>query len=253
MTWTVGRIPRGGVFTPSGNALPATPTGAKVPAGAVLHRELTRASHWDVEVEGFLTEPGGVGPGGEPIVRSTLLDDQNSNPGANDAERTDLRAGDVPLGSTRCMDFYMRTNALPSNYASQGGFLMIGPHEIHGNTLPQATVQPQIGGSGWYPQWAGQHIFEANAGLAQHDFYPVGAIDLGNWHRWTFIIKYANDNTGYAELYRDDVLVFSKYGYATTGEAQGGYWKLAHYRNPEMTGTSQYDLSGCRIYRVGAL
>ena len=269
MTWSVGRGPRRGAFTggpggpgsgSGGSNGPTMPTGVMgPPAGATLLSDLTTAAAWTPEVDGFLTQPAGIGPGGDPVVRSTLQDGQNSNPGTGQTgvERNDVRWGDIPLGSTRHMTWYQRMVQHATGIETAGGYYLLGPCEIHSTstTLDQAPVQLHLGtGANWHPPGsAGNFMFESNGGSAQHDFVTVGLADIGVWHQVRLSIKFTNDNTGYTELWWDGVKKFGKYNFPTTLEAVPGYGKFGHYRSSEINGTAIFEVSGCRVWKEGSL
>ena len=224
------------------------PEGMQPPAGSTLEHNMSALSAW-AQYQGdnaTVAQLSGPGPGGDVILRNTLVDGQRPDWDDVGNERSDLTGPDVPLNSVRWMIFYMRVVQMPD--LSGGGHFMLGPHEIHGHALPQATVQPQIGTAAWHPPGSyGRHIFEANAGSASHDLYDVGPVDVGNWHQWKMGIYYTQSSSGWCELWRDGVKVYQKNG-VTTGEANSGYWKFANYRGANINGPSIYEISGCRIY-----
>lgn len=258
MTWTVGRGPQNGsvsITTTTPVVDPPAPTGMTPPAGAVLNDDLTLLSAWYQQNGSNLTQLAAptVGPGGDPILRNTLVDGQRNAdiPDGTDVERSDGSYVGVPVGSVRWMIWWMRVNELPANLGD-GGWHMLGPCEIHGNTLPQAPVQPLIGAANQNIALRGRHCFDISAGSATPAPVDAAPVDIGNWHQWKFGIFYTQSSSGWAEVWRDDVRVIRKDG-PTTGEASSGYWKWANYRGSGMTGRSQYDISGVRVYRVGAL
>jgi hypothetical protein len=202
-----------------------------------LVRDLSSASLWSEENGGHLQELAAKGPGGEPVLRSTLVDGQ-TGAGSNYSERNDLQGGMVPLGSIRWMTWNERFVKMPQT--DLDSWQLIGPNEIHGQTLSQATVMPQVGADG-------RRRLNANAGLPQARNFDLGQIVLNEWHQYKFGIHYTQGNDGWLELWKDGVRVVRVDG-PTTSEPLDGYWKFGHYRNAAINGTSIYDVSGVRIY-----
>lgn len=227
---------------------PVTTPTMEPPAGAVPERDLTRASAWTSENGGFLTEPGGqFGPDGDIVLRSTLVDGQtgaSSGGPVNLSERNDMRAGDVPLGSVRWVTWHERFVQMPTT--DLDSWQLIAPCEIHGNTLTQATLMMQVSASK-------HRILNANAGRPEWRWVDLGPIVLGEWHQYKLGLKYVDDDSGWLELWRDGELMASYPGEPTTTEHLAGYWKFGHYRNQDIDGTSIYEVSGVRRYRVGGL
>jgi len=208
------------------------------PAGATLIKDLSRASYWTPENGGYLDELAEKGPGDEPVLRSTLVDGQTVAGSTVPTERNDLRAGDVPLGSTRWMVWYERFVKMPTS--NLDSWQLIGPNEIHGHTLSQATVMPQVGADR-------RRLLNANAGRPAARYFDVSPIVLDRWHQYKFGIHYTQGDNGWLELWRDGARVVRVEG-PTTTEPYSGYWKFGHYRDANINGTSIYDISGTRIY-----
>lgn len=205
--------------------------------GARLVRDLTELEFWDPENAGYLERLDEVGPGGDPVLRSVLVDGQGSS-GQDGVERNDLQGGEVPLGSTRWMEWNERFVQLPDTGLDR--FQIIGPSEIHGHTLSQATVMPEV-----TPDK--RRRFNLNAGRPETRYFDVGPIVLGEWSSYKFGIRYTEGDDGWVELWRDGVRVLRVDG-PTTTEPYAGYWKFGHYRNAAIDGTSIYDVSGVRVY-----
>jgi len=208
------------------------------PAGATLVRNLSRASHWAPENGGYLNELAEKGPGGEPVLRSTLVDGQTGAGSTVPNERNDLQGGTVPLGSVRWMIWHERFVKLPTTDLDR--WQVIGPNEIHGRTLDQATVMPEVSADK-------RRRLNANAGRSTTRYFDLGPIVLGEWHQYKFGIYYTQGSNGWIELWKDGVRVMRVEG-PTTTEPYSGYWKFGHYRNAAIDGTSIYDVSGTRIY-----
>ncbi len=219
--------------------VPTTAKSMRPPAGSTLVRDLSRAGSWTSENGGSLKQLAIKGPGGDPVLRSTLFDGQTGASGSVPSERNDLKGGAVPLGSVRWMVWHERFIKMPSTKLDS--WQLIGPNEIHGYTLSQATVMPQVGADG-------RRRLNANAGRPAARNFDLGRIVLGRWHRYKMGIHYTNKSTGWLELWRDGVRVVRLKG-PTTTEARDGYWKFGHYRNAKINGTSVFDVSGVRIYR----
>lgn len=208
------------------------------PAGATLVRDLSRASYWSPENGGYLDELAERGPGNDPVLRSTLVDGQTGAGSAASNERNDLQGGTVPLGSIRWMTWHERFVKMPTT--NLDSWQLIGPSEIHGQTLSQATVMPEVGADK-------RRRLNANAGRPESRRFDLGRIVLGEWHQYKFGIHYTQGSDGWLELWKDGVRVVRVDG-PTTTEPYAGYWKFGHYRNAGINGTSIYDVSGTRIY-----
>jgi hypothetical protein len=201
-------------------------------------RNLSRASHWAPENGGYLNELAEKGPGGEPVLRSTLVDGQTGAGSTVPNERNDLQGGTVPLGSVRWMIWHERFVKLPTTDLDR--WQVIGPNEIHGRTLDQATVMPEVSANK-------RRRLNANAGRSTTRYFDLGPIVLGKWHQYKFGIHYTQRSNGWIKLWKDGVRVMRVEG-PTTTEPYSGYWKFGHYRNAAIDGTSIYDVSGTRIY-----
>lgn len=217
-----------------------TGTSMAAPTGSTLIRDLTKALMWTQEVDGRLDELSETGPGGKPVLRSTLVDGQNSNPfpGAGDVERNDMQGGEVPLGSVRWMTWNERFVKMPD--MNMDRWQLIGPNEIHGHTLPQATVMPEVGPDK-------RRRLNANAGRLYTRYFDLGAIELNKWSSYKFGIHYTQGNDGWIEMWRDGVRMMRVEG-PTTTEARPGYWKFGHYRHANINGSSIYDVSDVRVF-----
>lgn len=214
------------------------PLVAKPPTGAALHRDLTRAAGWQPENSGSLSELAETGPAGDPVLRSTLIDGQTGASSGNlPSERNDLQAGDVPLGSVRWVSWWERFVTLPDTDVDS--WQLIGP-EIHGHTLPQATLMLLVGADK-------RRRMNANAGRPAARNFDLGPITPGTWRHYLLGVRYTADADGWLELHQDGQRVVRVEG-PTTTEQRPGYWKLGHYRNAAIDGPSVYDISGCRIY-----
>ena len=227
--------------TPSPTATPTT-TPMEPPAGSSLVRDLSTADAWAPENEGYLDQLSENGPGGDPVLRSTLVDGQTGAGSGYPSERNDLQGGTVPLNSVRWMVWYERFIQMPDTNLDR--WQVIGPNEIHGETLDQATVMPEVSP-------AKHRRLNANAGRPNTRYFDLGEIVPGEWHQYKMGVFYTNQNTGWLELWRDGERVVRVTGEPTTLEARNGYWKFGHYRNAEIDGTSVYDVSGVRIYTGG--
>jgi hypothetical protein len=220
-------------------AATTTPPGTMdPPAGATLVRDLTQANSWSKEGDGHLDQQSENGPGGQPVLRSTLVDGQTGAPSGIPSERNDLQGGTVPLESTRWMVWYERFIQLPTTNIDD--WQILGPNEIHGETLSQATMMPEISATK-------TRRLNANAGRPAAHYYNVGNIVMGQWYQMKFGIHYTQNSNGWFELWRDGVRVVRVDG-ATTTENQAGYWKFGNYRNAAINGDTVYDISGCKIY-----
>jgi hypothetical protein len=220
------------------------------PAGVSLLSNMSALSSWGTEDANMnsITTESGTGPGGDPILRNTLVDGQKASWDPVDNERSDRQGPTVPNGSVRWMLWYERMIQVPTNLDA-GGWMMMGPNEVHGQTLNQATFMPLVGTAWSNPPSGllGRKILAANAGRDTHVYYDVGTLDLGNWHQYKFGVFYTQTSGGWFELWRDGVRVIRFDGITTT-EAADGYWKFANYRAAFLTGNSTYDISGCRVY-----
>lgn len=205
--------------------------------GAALVRDLTEVSLWDPENAGRLEALDEVGPDGEPVLRSVLVDGQGST-GQDGIERNDLQGGEVPLGSVRWIEWNERFVELPDTDLDR--FQLIGPSEIHGHTLSQATVMPEV-----TPDK--RRRFNLNAGRPDTRYFDAGPIVPGEWSSYRLGIRYTEGDDGWIEVWRDGERVVRVDG-PTTTEPYAGYWKFGHYRNAAIDGTSVYDVSGVRIY-----
>ncbi len=229
----------GGASVKFGTASPTSPPGSMdPPAGSTLIRDLTRASNWDSESGATLTEPVGTGPSGLAVLRNTLVDGQTGASSGQPSERNDLQGGDVPLGSTRWMVWYERFVELPTT--SLDRWQILGPNEIHGETLDQATAMPEVSP-------AKTRRLNANAGRPTTRYFEVGPIVLGQWYQMKFGIHYTQGNDGWIELWRDGQKIVRNDGPTTTENADG-YWKFGNYRNADINGRTVYDISGCKVY-----
>ena len=234
----------------------AVPAGSfmTAPAGATLIADLSQVSAWNIdESPSTFTAPAvqsGTGPEGHPILRSTLVDGQRATWDPTSNERNDITMNnpdgrqDVPLGATRTMLWHERFVQMPTTSST---WQLIGPAEIHGSTLPQATVMFEV-----LPT-SKNRGFIADGGSATYTRRDLGPVVLNRWYNMRLDVFYTNQNTGWVKVWRDGAVVYERTGFATTGEAGAGYWKWAHYRNASINGTSVFDLSGCRLYRVGAI
>jgi hypothetical protein len=173
-------------------------------------------------------------------LRNTLVDGQVGAPSGQPSERNDLTAGDVPLGSTRWMIWYERFVQLPNT--SLDRWQILGPSEIHGQTLDQATFMPEISPDK-------HRRLNANAGRPTTRYFDIGAITIGKWYQVKIGIHYTQGNDGWIEWWQDGTRVVRVDG-PTTTENHSGYWKFGNYRNADINGTTQYDISGCRLYSI---
>ncbi len=232
------RVTQHVVRAPVATSTPTPGSSMAPPAGATLVKNLSRASYWERENGGSLKELAEKGPGNEPVLRSTLVDGQTGAGSAAPNERNDLTGGTVPLGSIRWMTWYERFVRMPTTNLDR--WQVIGPSEIHGNRLPQATAMPEVGPGK-------RRRLNANAGRATTRYFDLGRIVVGRWSRYKFGVHYTQGSNGWLELWKDGVRVMRASG-PTTTEASNGYWKFGHYRNADINGTSIYDVSGVRIY-----
>ena len=235
-------VTRHGVKAPLASTLPAptTPGGSSMqpPAGATLVRDLSRRSSWITESGANVVEIPQTGPHGDVVLRNTLVDGQTGASSAMPSERSDLQGGTVPLGSTRWMIWDQRFTSLPTTNLDR--WQVAGPNEIHGETLSQATVMPEISATKRFR-------LNANAGLPSTRYFDIAPIVVGEWHQYKFGIHYTQGGDGWIELWRDGVRVMRMDG-PTTSEARDGYWKFGNYRNADINGTTTIDISGCRVY-----
>jgi hypothetical protein len=208
------------------------------PAGATLVQDLSRRSSWITESGADVVETPGTGPHGDVVLRNTLVDGQTGGSSSMPSERSDLQGGSVPLGSTRWMIWDQRFISLPTTDLPR--WQVAGPNEIHGETLDQATVMPEISP-------AKRFRLNANAGRPSARYFSIAPIVVGEWHQYKFGIHYTQGGDGWIELWRDGVRVLHVDG-PTTLEARDGYWKFGNYRNAEIDGTTTIDISGCRVY-----
>ena len=208
------------------------------PAGATLVRDLTRRSSWITESGANVVEIPQTGPHGEVVLRNTLVDGQTGASSGVPSERSDLQGGTVPLGSTRWMIWDQRFTSLPTTNLDR--WQVAGPNEIHGETLDQATVMPEISATKRFR-------LNANAGLPSTRYFDIAPIVVGEWHQYKFGIHYTQGGDGWIELWRDGVRVMRMDG-PTTSEARDGYWKFGNYRNADINGTTTIDISGTRVY-----
>jgi hypothetical protein len=227
-----------GASTPNPTPTPPASGTMDPPAGAKLERDLSRASGWDKENNGYLDELQEKGPGGEPVLRSTLPDGMTGASSGTPSERNDLQGGTVPNGSTRWMIWYERFVQLPDT--SLDRWQILGPNEIHGQTIEQAPVQPEVSPDK-------HRRLNANAGRNSTRYFDITAIKLGQWYQVKFGIHYTQGNDGWIEWWEDGQRVVRVDG-PTTTEGNNGYWKFGNYRNASINGTTIYDISGCRVY-----
>lgn len=70
----------------------------------------------------------------------------------------------------------------------------------------------------WHWQWAGNFSIDARP-------------DYGRWTRWVMRYKRSSTGTGFREVWKDDVKVFSEFNatIGTANPAQSYYWKLGFY------------------------
>lgn len=215
------------------------PTTMQPPAGMALIRDLSRLSYWTPETVGAtINELSEKGPGGEVVIRNTLVDGQTGASSAVPSERSDLQGGTVPLNSVRWMLWYERIVSLPTTTIDR--WQLLGPNEIHGQTLTQATVMPEIGPDK-------RQRLNANAGLPQPRYFDMGAVVLNKWSQVKFGVKYTQNSNGWIEVWRDGTRLVRIDG-QTTAEARDGYWKFGNYRNANINGTTTMDISSCRVY-----
>ena len=209
------------------------------PAGATLVRDLTRRSSWITESGANVVEIPETGPHGEVVLRNTLVDGQTGASSGVPSERSDLQGGTVPLGSTRWMIWDQRFTSLPTTNLDR--WQVAGPNEIHGETLDQATVMPEISATKRFR-------LNANAGCARRP--ATSTSPRSSWvsgTKYKFGIDYTQGGDGWIELWRDGVRVMRMDG-PTTSEARDGYWKFGNYRNADINGTTTIDISGSRVY-----
>jgi hypothetical protein len=235
-------VTRHEVRAPLASSLPARttpiPSSMQPPAGATLVRDLSRRSSWVTESGANVVEIPETGPHGDVVLRNTLVDGQRGASSGMPSERSDLQGGTVPLGSTRWMIWDQRFMSLPTT--NEDRWQVAGPNEIHGETLSQATVMPEISPTKRFR-------LNANAGLSSQRYFDIAPIVVGEWHQYKFGIHYAQGGAGWIELWRDGVRVMRMDG-PTTSEARDGYWKFGNYRNADINGTTTIDISGCRVY-----
>ena len=137
------------------------------------------------------------------MIRNTVVDGQTGAGSAVPNERSDLPGGTVPLNSTRWMIWDQRFMALPTTNLDR--WQIMGPNEIHGSTLDQATVMPEVSATKRYR-------LNANAGLPSTRYFDLGAITLGAWHQYKFGIFYTQGGNGWIELWQDGVRVYGSTG-----------------------------------------
>jgi len=224
-------------------ANPSTPPPSPMdpPTGAKLIKDLSRRANWETEDGATVDEIAENGPGGEVVIRNTLVDGQTGATSGVPSERSDLQGGTVPMESTRWMIWYERFVELPTTNLDR--WQVVGPNEIHGETLDQATVMPEVSP-------AKTRRLNANAGRPETRYFDIAAIKLGEWHQMKFGVHYTQAGNGWLELWRDGVRVIRSDG-ATTTENRDGYWKFGNYRNADINGRTVYDISGCRVYDGG--
>lgn len=211
------------------------------PAGAKLIKDLSRRANWETETGATVDEIAEQGPGGEVVIRNTLVDGQTGATSGVPSERSDLQGGTVPLESTRWMIWYERFVELPTTTLDR--WQILGPNEIHGETLSQATVMPEVSPTK-------TQRLNANAGRPEARYFDIAPIKLGEWHQIKFGVFYTQNNAGWIELWRDGKRVIHSDG-PTTTESRDGYWKFGNYRNADIDGRTVYDISGCRVYDGG--
>ena len=228
--------------TSGGGAISSASTiGARMqaPAGTTLLQDLTRRSYWGTEATtATVNEIKETGPAGDVVIRSTLVDGQTAATSSMPSERSDLHGPDLPYGATRWMMWDERFIALPTTNLDR--WQVMGPNEIHGETLPQATVMPEVDATK-------RKRLNANAGQSTTRYFDLGPVTLGEWHQYKFGVHYTQGSDGWLELWRDGVRVLRVDG-PTTTESYDGYWKFGNYRNADINGTSTIDVSGVRIY-----
>ena len=115
-----------------------------------------------------------------------------------------------------------------------------GPNEIHGETLDQATVMPEISATKRFR-------LNANAGLSSTCYFDIALIVVGEWHQYEFGIHYTQGADGWIELWRDGVRAMRMDG-PTTSEARDRLLGSWNYRTSDINGTTTIDISGTRIY-----
>lgn len=226
--------------TPTPTPSPTPSTGSMgPPPGSLLVRDLSLRSAWTTESGANVVQLAETGPGGDPVLRNTVVDGQAGASSGVPSERSDLQGGAVPLESTRWMVWYERFTAMPTTTLDR--WQLIGPCEIHGQTLDQATVMPEVGPDK-------RRRLNANAGRPTTRYFDVGPIEIGRWYQMKFGVHYTQSGTGWLELWRDGLRMV-RFDGATTTEARNGYWKFANYRNAQINGQSVYDVSGVRVYQ----
>ena len=185
---------------------------------------------------------GEVGPGGEAVIRNQVVDGQTGAGSGMPNERSDGQLGGVPLNSFRCMVWYERLIQIPST--SLDRWTVMGPNEIHGQSLDQATVMPE-----YAPGTSGSRVkrLNANAGRPSARYFNLFTPSLNTWYSHKFMMNYRYDGSGWLEWWINGVLKVRVTGQMTAEQA-GGYWKFANYRNAQINGTAIYDISSCRIY-----
>jgi hypothetical protein len=198
---------------------------------------------------------------GVPVNRHLCFDGQRlSYTGENGTtERADLQDGNVVRG-LNCFEISIRMYQFPTNLGSIQWWL-VGP-EIHGVSLNQAPVQPQVfnswgtGSQGTSSAFrntslpAGEPRFwmDANAGRGPHRYWDLGPAVIGQWNYFRYNMNFTNSTTsGFLEVWKGADRIF-RITDATTAEASGGYWKLPNYSNSGVNGTRGYDWCGARVW-----
>lgn len=184
-------------------------------------------------------------PDGSFWIENVCTDQSTSGAGSGmPNERSDGQIGGVPLGSYRCNVWYEMFLEIPSVILDR--WMVVGPCEIHGQRLDQATLMPEVS-----PQK--RRRLNANAGRSSTRYFDMGEIKIGTVYSNRLIVIYRNDNQGYLRWERTDGVstwVKEIKGEPTTVESASGYWKCANYRNAQINGTSRYRFAGGQIHDV---
>ena len=197
-----------------------------------------------------------------PVNRHLCFDGQRLSYSGEDGktERSDLSDGSVVRGPN-CFEISLRLHQLPTNIADAWWWL-VGP-EIHGNSLTQAPIQPQIlKATGTGAQGTGarnknsalgegdiRYFMDANAGRGPHRYWDLGPALVGAWvyFRYNMVFSSSSSASPFLEVYRGAERVM-RVDDLTTAEVSGGYWKLPNYSNSGVAGTRGYDWCGARIW-----
>lgn len=197
---------------------------------------------------------------GVPVNRHLCNDGQRlSYTGENGStERSDLQDGNVVRG-LNCFEISIKMVQYPTNLSSAWWWL-IGP-EIHGVSLNQAPIQPQVlystgtGAQGTgsrnrnsaYPAGEPRYFMDANAGRGPHRYWDMGPMVLNEWTYWRFNMNFTSGSGGFLEAWRGSQRMM-RVDDQTTAESSGGYWKLPNYSNSDVNGTRGYDWCGARVW-----